>query len=512
MLTYKIILASSNELVADRTAFVAAIQQYNNELRKRQVFLEPYIWEWDTISFADRRKQNVYNDNIETCHLFVLLYETKVGMYTEEEYDFAYNRFKQTGFPQVIVFRKETTKPVDATVPLFEAKIGLGGDEQFRSSYTDATSLKVQFFDELQKLFAKGFLKYGATDIYNDGQSVPGNFIGRDDELKAIKQKLEKGGKLMLINAEGGIGKTTLAAKYWQESLTDYDHRAWLFCENGIISELKKLAPPLNIDLSNMTEEEQLANLKAGLQHVSHRFLLVLDNANTPEDIETFKQNFRGFQWHVLITSRCKGVAEHSTEYEEYAVTTLPPQQAKELFISNYKEDTPEFDVLLDRLLIAINYHTLLVEIFSKNLLIASELGDNLSILLEKLETGGLYLKEDSHKISSFWTEHNKHLQRATTDVILDLLYDFTQLSANEAERYVLVNIALLPAVPYTLLFLADVFNIEDKNTFLEVLKGLTRKGWLSFDKKEYRISPVVQQLTLEKNKASFAGRQQKSD
>ena len=65
--------------------------------------------------------------------------------------------------------------------------------------------------------------------------------------------------------------------------------------------------------------------------------LLVLDNANNPGDLKVFKETFRGFHWHVLVTSRCSGVFEG----QEYPVEHLPPPLAKDLFVHYYKENTP---------------------------------------------------------------------------------------------------------------------------------------------------------------------------
>ena len=46
---------------------------------------------------------------------------------------------------------------------------------------------------------------------------IPEIFEGRDDDLQAVNQTLFAGNTLLLlVNGEGGIGKTSLAAKYWQ--------------------------------------------------------------------------------------------------------------------------------------------------------------------------------------------------------------------------------------------------------------------------------------------------------
>ena len=502
---YKIFLASSSELIEDRKAFEIFINRQNNILQKKNVFLQLVLWEdlGDEVSLT--HKQDDYNEALKTCDIFIVLYWTKMGKYTNMEFDMALAQFRSTKKqPKIFVYEK--TAPAPGTVTeadkqsfaAFQQKLNDTG--HFPTQYGNYHHFENQFKKGLEGLFDSGFLRYGemAECLFTDGNSVPVNFIGRDEELKTIREKLDAGGRLMLINAEGGIGKTSLAAKYWDESLYKYKYNAWLFCENGIVTELKKLAPRLNVDLNGLNEEQQIDALKRALLSISKDFLLVLDNANNPEDIAVFKQTFRGFHWHVLITSRCRGILEKE---QELPITHLPPPLAKDLFVTNYREDTPEFDVLLDRLLEAINYHTLLVEIFSKNMKHLRAFGETLADFLKQLETNGLFLEKRSFKIITDYTG-NVHKEAGNTDAIVSILYDFSKLQ--ETERYYMVNLALIPAVNYELIFLIDLFMPEDKFGFGAVLRNLAEKGWLSNEENGYRMSPVVQKLVLNKNNSTL--------
>jgi tetratricopeptide (TPR) repeat protein len=509
----RIFLASSNELADDRIAFGDAVLELNQSLasQKKNVSFSLYKWEHETISFFERRKQDEYNQAIEQCDIFVMLYWSKVGKYTEEEYNYAYDRLLKNSErkPVVLVFQKMSTLPTTQTdadrqsLNDFNTKI-LQRDGQFRETYTTFNELKIAFEREVHKLFHKGILTYGepATFLSPNGINNPTVFVGREDELRLIRERLDNGGKLMLINAEGGIGKTTLAARYWHESLYDYKHNAWLFCDNGIINALKELAPKLNIDLSKIEDEaEKIKALKNALSAVHDNFLLVLDNANDDEDIRIFRQEFEGFHWHVLITSRCSGVLEPE---QELPITHLPPPLAKALFEKYYRENTPQFDELLERLLEAISYHTLLVEIFAKNMKESAELGIDMAKFLAKLESEGLHLGKHSFEIRTDYTIAVKN-KAATTDQILDALYDFSKLS--EDQRFLLVNIAFLPTEPYTLLFINALLANETNRTELNLrktLKDLTKKGWIAQTDNTYRLSPVIQDLVLHKHSESL--------
>ena len=498
--SYKIFISSPVHLKEDQLVFGDLVMELNDRyaVPGRHVYFRLYKWEHDSTSFLERLKQDDYNNNIESCTVFILLYDNEIGGHTEEEYDFAYSRFANSGLPRIMLFKKENSF-LDENVIRFEKKIKHRND-QFRLIYKNTIELRYGFFEEIQKLFERKIFHYGAPAriLYNDGQNIPFNFKGREENLKVIHEKLKDGGRLMLINAEGGIGKTALAAKYWQDHLYDYAYNAWLFCENGIVNELKKLAPALGLDLSIMPEGEQISVLKTELQNISHSFLLVLDNANNEDDIIAFKQAFQGVNWNVLITSRCSGVLDPVYEYH---INHLPPPIAKALFKDNYQEESSDFDALLDRLLAAIDYNTLLIEVFSKNLREASELGETLHSFINKLEYGNLYLSEqDSFEVMTDWAGHNKKMNKVDANAILDVLYDFTSINKNEEERKLLVNLSLLPAIPYELQFLGTLFVNRGKKDLRDQLKSLAKRGWVSFQESKYRVSQVIQHLALKKN------------
>jgi len=503
---YRIFLASSYELKEDREQFEIFIGRQNNLLKDKNVYLQTVLWEDIGAEVYPTHKQDHYNKELKTCDVFVMLYWSKVGKYTHVEFEMALAQFRYTEYhPKIFVYRKTALVPATQTdgdkqsLTTFNGRLSEIG--YFDVPYDDQVELTKRFGDELDKLFNSGYLKLGskrydkpAECLYTDGNGVPISFIGREKELEDIKEKLQAGGSLLLINSEGGVGKTSLAAKYWEESLYDYKYNAWLFCENGILQALKKLTSKLNLDLSGMNEHQQVATLKHSLLAISQDFLLVLDNANNPEDIEFFKVEFRGLRWRVLITSRGSGILEKE---QEIHVNHLPPAQAKSLFVSNYNEDTVEFDNLLDRLLEALDYHTLLVEIFSKNMQYMREFEETLADFLKRLETKGLFLEERSFKVITDYTD-NVHKKAKNTDAIIEILYDFTKLT--EIERYHLVNIALLPSEHYKLVFLVNLFTPQDKYDYDSVLRNLAKKGWLSNEKGGYRMSPVLQQIILAKH------------
>ncbi|MET0067777.1 MAG: hypothetical protein ABW076_15640 [Candidatus Thiodiazotropha sp.] len=156
--TVRIFLASSAELREDRDAFDLYFRQQNDQLRKQGLYLEIVRWENFLDAMSSTRLQDEYNQAILRCDIFVSLFMTKTGKYTEEEFDLAFETFKATGKPLVYTFFKKFTISPDASlredlVSLwdFQKKL-VDQHKHFYTEYDSIESLKRQFKDQLEKL------------------------------------------------------------------------------------------------------------------------------------------------------------------------------------------------------------------------------------------------------------------------------------------------------------------------------------------------------------------------
>jgi hypothetical protein len=105
--------------------------------------------------------------------------------------------------------------------------------------------------------------KGGIPHSLGENAVFPDTFIGREKDLKEIRNRLTQGdGFLLLVNGEGGIGKSTLAAKYYYTYKNDYKHCAWLVNEQGIGPTLLQLEIPLGLTFApDATREQRLQQL-----------------------------------------------------------------------------------------------------------------------------------------------------------------------------------------------------------------------------------------------------------
>lgn len=172
--TVRIFLASSAELKPDREAFEQFIARRNKEWSRRGVFLHLDIWEDLSAAISPTRSQDEYNREIDRCNIFVVLFWTKVGRYTAEEFERAYGRFMGdgglAGAPTILVYEK-TVMPsawppiedVQSRVTFQERLVAL---KHFSGKYDTADKLKLEFGLELDRLVSTGVIRLDrATEV-----------------------------------------------------------------------------------------------------------------------------------------------------------------------------------------------------------------------------------------------------------------------------------------------------------------------------------------------------------
>ena len=159
----KIFLASSSELKEDREQFEIFINRKNKDWNEKGVFLELIVWEDFLDAVAQTRLQDEYNKAIRECDLFVMLFCTKVGQYTEEEFEAAFTQFKSTNKPLIFTYFKDAeistgTADKQALMSLWAFQKKLTALGHFYTPYKSIDQLKHHFNRQLDKLAASGFL------------------------------------------------------------------------------------------------------------------------------------------------------------------------------------------------------------------------------------------------------------------------------------------------------------------------------------------------------------------
>jgi hypothetical protein len=106
----RVFIASPGDLALERKRFRDCLQRLNHGFGEGiGVHLHAMGWE-DTLAEVGRRPQDVINDEISSCDVFILVLHRRWGQhrrdkspyssYTEEEFELAYRLFKERGRPQ----------------------------------------------------------------------------------------------------------------------------------------------------------------------------------------------------------------------------------------------------------------------------------------------------------------------------------------------------------------------------------------------------------------------------
>ncbi len=160
----KIFLASSSELKNDRDQFEIFINRKNKGWVKKGIFLELVMWEDFLDAISKTRLQEDYNKAIRECDIFLMLFFTKVGKYTEEEFENAFKQFKSTNRPFIFTYFKNApiaSGDIDESVlSLLQFKNKLKSLGHFYSTYESISDLNHKFDKQLEKLIESNFLKF----------------------------------------------------------------------------------------------------------------------------------------------------------------------------------------------------------------------------------------------------------------------------------------------------------------------------------------------------------------
>jgi hypothetical protein len=153
----KIFLASSEELQEDRRAFEIMLARLNPQWRSREITFEIVVWENFIDAMSKEGLQQEYNKAIQDCDVFVMLFFTKVGPYTLEEFETAFADLKAGTGPKIYTYFRNDfilTGNLDENVRgLLDFKARLHELKHYPTLYRNTEDLQWQFSRQLEMLY-----------------------------------------------------------------------------------------------------------------------------------------------------------------------------------------------------------------------------------------------------------------------------------------------------------------------------------------------------------------------
>lgn len=326
---------------------------------------------------------------------------------------------------------------------------------------------------------------------------IPPYFKGRENDFEQVYDKLFQGQNLiMLVNGQGGMGKSTFSAKYWQVYECHYQYMMNLYVGNGIADALLSLAQALELTFEDtMSNDKRLEQLLAKIQQLDKPCLLILDNVDNETDL---RNNFLALDQcknlHILLTSRLskfKLLTKHT-------IGSLEKQEALEVFTYHYENFDSEETTLFYQVFNEVEGNTLVLELFAKNLATFNEFEKDydLQTLLDDVQKSLLRLSK-SAEIEVVYKADGRGLRYEKPETIILAMYDLVQLKENE--QALLSVFAVLP--PQNITY--DVLKKLLQNSKLrEPLQALVQKGWVDHNKGEnsFKVSTIIQEIVRYKN------------
>lgn len=324
-------------------------------------------------------------------------------------------------------------------------------------------------------------------------------FTGRETELQDLLRRIEEGRKSVLVSGMGGIGKTHICRKLFEEYLNK--HAAGETCpflHIGYVEYSGDMESSLLRCLKYKEQENPEQNREAAWRELEYlasdgRLLLFVDNVDKPLSVDTGLQRLNGIPGAVILTSRQVSFGD---EFEPYWIGFLGMEQCREVYEkirfggSSGKvrpEEVPDLEHVIENL---AGRHTITVELLAH--LARTKLW-GVKRLREELEQKGFRL--------SFHKDGNLvNIQES-----YEVLYDLTGLT--DAEKNILEAFSVFPYIPLAAetcneWLLSDAGVTEDD----DILMGLYQKGWLQLDEQQegYVMHPVFAQFICEKCKPKW--------
>ncbi|KPA18038.1 ATPase AAA [Candidatus Magnetomorum sp. HK-1] len=157
---FKLFLASANDLAEERKEITLWINRKNKIFLKNNKFVDLVLWEDLLHSFQGKRIQDYFNSEMLDCHVVIALFYSKVGEFTKEEFELAYENLKAGKKPYYLfaAFKNAQISIQDISKDYFQImqlREQIQEDEQLYLTFDSMESLILKLDAQLEKIMEK---------------------------------------------------------------------------------------------------------------------------------------------------------------------------------------------------------------------------------------------------------------------------------------------------------------------------------------------------------------------
>jgi len=320
-------------------------------------------------------------------------------------------------------------------------------------------------------------------------------FTGRETELQDLRKRIEEGRKSVLVSGMGGIGKTHICRKLFEEYLNKHaDNQDNSFQHIGYIEYNVDIDSSLLSCLKYKEQDKAEDNLEAAWKELEYlasdgRLLLFVDNVNVSRGDDPGLKRLMSIPGAIVLTSRRR---VFSKEFEPYRIGFLNAEKCREIYEKIRFEDRgkrierdeePDLEYIINTLAAR---HTITVEFLAH---LAWTKNWTVKKLREELESNGFQLeyRDEEDKLVNIQKSY-------------ETLYDLSVLTA--AEQNILEAFSMFPYIPLDVetcnLWLLEDAGVSEGD---DILNMLYRKGWLQYnvEMNGYSMHPVFARFIYEK-------------
>lgn len=358
---------------------------------------------------------------------------------------------------------------------LFKKTIRSSPNNRFEK-INDVIKLLIKLIQELEK----------ETNIISSKISLNSFFVGREKELSEIQTKLNDN-DFLIVSGIGGIGKSEIVKKYLSNKSKNYDYIIYMnyhsSLETTISSDSELHISNISILEDENYEQYAIRKLNILMENITENSIFVIDNINLPFDKmnKNILSVIKRINCKKIFVTRC--IEEN---YIQIRIEEIKEESSIYQLFNNYCSYESDQKQYVKYLIEKFNYHTLLIELISKQI---NAMHISPKEMCKKLINKNLSLNsnvEVSLLKDNIDTYDNVYNHISQLYMINNIEYE---------KKDILFKLSLLCPISVDIDKFLILYKYNQK--IINDINNLIRHGWIILNDNNISVHPCIQQIII---------------